>query len=101
MYLLEFCTEFSQHAKTLSDERLKKLKLALDTIFKDKSYFFLKDDLKDKFSKDEIEVFSITATMVKDEIYRREMFEGLNKSVVETTSIIQELHKEMKTNKNQ
>lgn len=47
------------------------------------------------------ELVILKALLVKDEIRKEEMTKQLKKSMVKTTSIIQELRKEMKTKKNQ
>lgn len=101
MNLLELYITSSENAKTLSDKKLKKIKLAFDSIFENSYYHFLKEEVKDKLDEDECELLSISGTVIKEEIRRREMIVSLNKSMVETTSIIQEFHKEMKKNKNQ
>lgn len=101
MNLLELYIASSENAKTLSDKKLKKIKLAFDSIFEDSYYHFLKEEVKDKLDEDECDLFSLSGTVIKEEIERREMIVSLKQSLVKTTSIIQEFHKEMKTKKNQ
>lgn len=101
MNLLELYIASSENAKTLSDKKLKKIKLAFDSIFEDSYYHFLKEEVKDKLDEDECDLLSLSGTVIKEEIERREMIVSLKQSLVKTTSIIQEFHKEMKTKKNQ